>query len=178
MIAELNVAHAYVAGGDWRCPERPGVALPGARFALDTAAGRYRIAEIFQGQNEEDALPLAADRGRRRRPRSATTCWRSTASSSRPTDNPYRLLRDKADRPVTLTLNTKPRRTARAQVTFRPIGQRGRPALPRLGERQPRAGSTELSDGRVGYLHMPDMGADGHPRVHQVVLPADRARRA
>ena len=37
---------------------------------------------------------------------------------------------------------------------------------------------TQLSDGRVGYIHIPDMGADGHPRVHQVVLPADPQGRA
>ena len=29
------------------------MALPGARFELDEAAGRYKIAKIFAGQNEE-----------------------------------------------------------------------------------------------------------------------------
>ncbi len=29
------------------------MALPGARFELDRAAGRYRIAKVFAGQNEE-----------------------------------------------------------------------------------------------------------------------------
>ena len=53
MVAELNVGHAYIAGGDCEVPPRPQVALPGARFELDPAAGRYRIAKIFRGQNEE-----------------------------------------------------------------------------------------------------------------------------
>jgi tricorn protease len=35
MIAELNVGHAYIAGGDFEIPPRPKVALPGARFELD-----------------------------------------------------------------------------------------------------------------------------------------------
>ena len=30
------------------------MALPGARFELDETAGRYRIAKIFRGQNEEE----------------------------------------------------------------------------------------------------------------------------
>jgi tricorn protease len=40
-------------GWDWERPARPRVALPGARFAVDSATGLYRIAKIFGGQNEE-----------------------------------------------------------------------------------------------------------------------------
>ncbi|HEY4591657.1 MAG TPA: peptidase S41, partial [Thermoanaerobaculia bacterium] len=47
MIAELNNSHTYVAGGDYKAPTRPKVALPGARFELDGTAGRYRISKIF-----------------------------------------------------------------------------------------------------------------------------------
>ena len=53
MVAELNVSHAYLSGGDWEVPERPTVALPGAVFELDANAGRYRLGEIFSGHNEE-----------------------------------------------------------------------------------------------------------------------------
>ena len=52
MVAELNVSHAYVSGGDYETPSRPRAALLGARFELDEDAGRYRIAHIFEGQNE------------------------------------------------------------------------------------------------------------------------------
>src|SRR3984885_12701217 len=54
MIAELTVQHAYIEGGDLGLPKRPYVALPGARFELDAKSGRYRIAKIFAGQNEEE----------------------------------------------------------------------------------------------------------------------------
>ena len=54
MISELTVQHAYIEGGDFQIPPRPRVGLPGARFELDRPSGRYRIAKIFQGQNEED----------------------------------------------------------------------------------------------------------------------------
>ena len=53
MIGELNVGHAYMTGGDWEVPQRPHVALPGALFALDAEAGRYKLATILNGQNEE-----------------------------------------------------------------------------------------------------------------------------
>ena len=69
MIAELQVSHAYIQGGDMEIPDRPGAGFPGARFAWDADAGRYRIARIFEGHNEGGALPLAAPRGRRERRR-------------------------------------------------------------------------------------------------------------
>ncbi|MEM8997129.1 MAG: PDZ domain-containing protein, partial [Acidobacteriota bacterium] len=53
MIAELNVSHAYVAGGDLGRPERAPVALLGGRLRLDAEAGAFRIAEIFEGDNSE-----------------------------------------------------------------------------------------------------------------------------
>jgi tricorn protease len=40
MVSELSVSHAYISGGDFEIPDRPSVALPGARFALDTASNR------------------------------------------------------------------------------------------------------------------------------------------
>src|SRR6266404_1234302 len=54
MISELTVQHAYIEGGDLGLPKRPFVALPGARFELDAKSGRYRIAKIFTGENEEE----------------------------------------------------------------------------------------------------------------------------
>src|SRR5687767_7950244 len=54
MISELTVQHAYIDGGDFQIPPRPRYGLPGARFELDRQAGRYRIAKIFTGENQED----------------------------------------------------------------------------------------------------------------------------
>ena len=65
MIAELNVGHAYISGGDYEIPERAKVALPGAEFELDDASGRYRIRKILQGQNEEAIYRALSNRGRR-----------------------------------------------------------------------------------------------------------------
>ena len=71
MISELTVQHAYIEGGDFGLPKRPYVALPGARFELDAKSGRYRIAKIFAGQNEEERYrsPLTEVGGGRARGR-------------------------------------------------------------------------------------------------------------
>jgi tricorn protease len=158
MIAELNVGHAYIEGGDFDLPERPKVGLPGARFELDAGAGRYRIARIFRGDNGEakyrspltevgvdakvgdyvlaiDGIELAAD------------------------DNPYRLLRHKTDR-VTLTLNSKPALDGARQVTYRPIDDESELLYLEWIEGNRRY-VEEKTGGRVGYLHIPDMGASG-----------------
>ena len=53
MISELTVQHAYIDGGDYPDSAAPRGRAAGRRFELDTAAGRYKIAKIFAGQNEE-----------------------------------------------------------------------------------------------------------------------------
>jgi tricorn protease len=134
------------------------VALPGARFELDAGAGRYRIAKIFQGQNEEDKYraPLT-ELGVDARVGDYVLAIDGVALAG--SDNPYRLLRDKRD-PVALTLNDEPTTDGARKVTFRPIFDES--ALLYLDWTQGnRAMVAEATDGRVGYLHIPDMGASG-----------------
>jgi tricorn protease len=104
LIAELNVGHAYVEGGDYEVPPRPRVALLGCTFALDAAAGRYKIAEIFAGQNEEETYrspltELGVDA------KVGDYVLAIDGAPLRAPDNPYRLLRYRADRPVELSLS-------------------------------------------------------------------------
>jgi tricorn protease len=158
MIAELNVGHAYVAGGDFQLPERPTYGLPGARFALDAAAGRYRIAEIFRGDNEEPKYraPLTevgVDA------RVGDYVLAIDGEELRGDDNPYRLLRHKRD-PVTLTLNARPTLDGAREVTYRPIDDESALLYLAWVEKN-RAYVAEKTGGRVGYLHIPDMGGDG-----------------
>ncbi len=159
MIAELNVSHAYVAGGDFDLPPRPQVALPGARFELDRAAGRYRIAEIFAGQNEEETYrspltELGVD------VKAGDYVLAVDGEELAANDNPYRLLRHKADRPVRLTVSAKPSFEGSREITFRPIATEENLIYLRWvnGNRERVA---KLSGGRIGYLHLPDMGEDG-----------------
>ena len=107
MIGELNVGHAYITGGDWEVPHRPQVALPGAIFALDAAAGRYKIATILKGQNEEPIYrsPLTEVGVDVKEGDYVLAIDGEDLTGS---DNPYRLLRNKADRPVQMTVNSKP----------------------------------------------------------------------
>jgi tricorn protease len=159
MIAELSVQHAYIAGGDWNTPARPSVALPGARFELDARSGRYRIAKIFPGHNEESVY------------RSPLTEIGVDAAVGdyvlaidgvelRADEDPYRLLRAKADRPVTLTLSRTPNLRDARQVSFNPITTESDLVYLDWVEGNRRR-VDQLTNGRVGYIHVPDMGANG-----------------
>ncbi len=159
MIAELNVSHAYISGGDLGRPSRPTVSLPGARFAWDDGAGRYRIERIYTGHNAEDRYrsPLtevgvdvaegdyvlainghALERG----------------------DNPYRLLDAAAGEPVELEVASRGDARDRRTVMYEPVtSEQDLIYLNWVLERHRMV--SEATDGRVGYLHIPDMGPNG-----------------
>lgn len=159
MIAELNVGHAYVTGGDWEKPERHGVALFGGRLELDKATSRYKLAKILRGQNEED------------RYRSPLTevgvdiavgdyVLAIDGQELSPTEDPYRLLRDKESRPVELTVNSKASLEGARKVVFKPISSESDLwYLDYVLTNRERV--DKLSNGRLAYIHLPDMGANG-----------------
>jgi tricorn protease len=159
MVAELNVGHAYITGGDYEIPDRPQVALPGARFELDRAADRYRIVKIFDGQNEED---------RYRSPltevgvdvRVGDYLLAIDGTEVRSTDNPYRMLQHIANRPVELTVNEKAASEGARKVTYLPITTETNLMYLEMVASN-RAKVDAATGGRVGYIHVPDMGSSG-----------------
>ena len=159
MIAELSNSHTYISGGDYDVPDRPTVALPGARFELDRASGRYRIARIFAGDNAEQKYrapltEIGVDA------RVGDYLLAIDGVDLKAPENPYRLLRYKADRPVTLTLNSRPSSDGARQVSYRPITSEADLIYDDWVATN-RHKVDSMTNGRVGYLHLPDMGADG-----------------
>ena len=158
MIGELNAGHTYVSGGDFEIPDRPVVGLPGARFELDADSNRYRIASVFAGHNEEPKYrsPLT-EVGSVVRPGSYVLAIDGEELVGG--DNPYRLLQNLTGA-VTLTVNDAPLFEGAREVEYRPVASEAN--LVYLGwVTENHARVTELSDGRVGYLHIPNMGAEG-----------------
>lgn len=159
MIAELTVQHAYIDGGDFQLPPRPRVALPGARFALDKTSNRFRISRILAGQNEEEIYraPLA-EIGVEAKVGDYVLAINGQELLGN--DDPYRLLRHAADAPVHLLLNDKPVKEGARTVSFRPITNESDLLYLDWVARN-RATVSEMSGGRIGYLHVPDMGGPG-----------------
>ena len=170
MIAELTVQHAYIDGGDFQIPPRPRSGLPGARFEFDQQAGRYRIAKIFGGENEEDIY------------RSPLTEVGVNASVGdyvlaidgeelKANDDPYRLLRNKADNPVQLTLNKTPSMQGARTVSYRPITDEQN--LIYLDWVDHNREKVSEGDEWTRWLSARSRhGRERNSRVYQVVLPA------
>jgi tricorn protease len=158
MVSELNVGHAYIQGGDFEIPDRPKVGLPGARFVLDAEAGRYRISRILAGDNEEPRYraPLTevgvdVEAGE--------YVLAIDGVELRGSDNPYRLLQHKTD-PVSLTVSSAPTLEGSREVTYRPIASEAALLYKEWVDGNRRQ-VDEATGGRVGYLHLPDMGGPG-----------------
>ncbi|HEY2676517.1 MAG TPA: S41 family peptidase [Steroidobacteraceae bacterium] len=159
MIAELTVQHAYIEGGDLGLPKRPFVALPGARFELDTKSGRYRIARIFAGENEEEHYrsPLTevgvdAHVG--------DYVLSINGRDLKAGTDPYELLQAPADQPVEWRVATGADGSGARTIRYRPL--KSETALLYLAwANANRARVDTLSHGRLGYIHLPDMGEAG-----------------
>ena len=159
MIAELNVGHAYISGGDYELPDRPDVALMGADLELDAESGRYRIKRILRGHNEEQEYrapltEIGVDA------REGDYLLEIDGEPVQATDNPYRLLRHKASRPVEILLNDRPSPDGARTVVYQPISNESNLRYLTWVEGNMRAVS-EATDGKVGYIHVPDMSSKG-----------------
>ena len=159
MISELNVGHAYVAGGDIAGTERSSDALLGATFELDESAGLYRIGKIYAGQNQEDKYrsPLT-EPGVNAAPGDYVLAINGRSLTAG--INPYSLLKGQGGRLLELTLADDARGKDRRTVLINPIASEN-DLLYLRWVAENRARVTRETDGRVGYLHIPDMGPAG-----------------
>jgi tricorn protease len=179
MISELTVQHAYIEGGDLGLPKRPFVALPGARFELDAKTGRYRIARIFAGENEEE------------RYRSPLTevgvdahvgdyVLSINGRELREGTDPYELLQAVPNQPVEWRVSADAEGTAARTIRYLPLGSENS-LLYLAWVAENRARVERLSRGRLGYIHIPDMGEAGirefikwwYPQVRKEGLVVD-----
>ena len=159
MIAELNVGHAYIAGGDIATTERSGDALLGATFELDRSSGLYRIGTIYAGQNEEDKYrsPLTEpgiDAG------AGDYVLAINGRTLSAEINPYSLLKGQGGRLLELTLADDARGKSRRTVLVNPIASENSLLYLKWVDRN-RDYVARQTEGKVGYLHIPDMGAAG-----------------
>ena len=159
---ELGTSHAYVIAAAAPSDAARAQGLLGADLARDEEGG-WRIARILPGENSVAggrsplrALGVAAREGDA-----------ITAVDGRPVDlvrGPNAALSGKAGKPVELTLRREGEPDRRVAVV--PIGSENVLRYQDL-VRTRRARVHELSDGRIGYVHVPDMQAPGWADFHR-----------
>jgi tricorn protease len=166
MHGELGTSHAYEWGGDFREPPSYKRGFLGADLVWDENEGAYRVARIFRGDswNREGDSPLAepgldleagdfivAIGGKR---------------LSRETTPDQRLV-NAAGKEVALAVRRG--RAAERNVLVKAL--RSESALRyRAWVEEKRAYVHDRSSGRVGYVHIPDMGPWGFAEFHRGYL--------
>jgi tricorn protease len=178
MIGELNIGHAYVGGGDLPKPERISLGLLGAVIQPD-ASGYFRIERILRGHNWDSKYrsPLT-EIGVEIRPGDYILAVQG--QSTRGMTDLYSALVGTAGKPVVLRVNREPKEE----------GARDQTVIPTADE-QPLyyldwvLGNIEKVDkasgGKIGYVHVPDMGVPGlnefakfyYPQLHKEALVVD-----
>jgi tricorn protease len=159
LIGELNIGHAYVGGGDRPQPERIKTGLLGAEITKDKTSGYFRIDKILKGQNWTGQVrsPLTeigvnASEG--------DYILAIDGKSVNKLNNIYEALVNKASKQVKLTLNTIPDEQGKHEVTVMPIDDESQLYyLKWVNDNIEKV--NRATNGRVGYIHIANMGVDG-----------------
>ena len=159
MIAELSTSHAYVGGGDMPHAKEFPVALLGIRVAPDYAAKRYRITKILTGENwiNDRRSPLTEPGIQVQEGDYIIAINGKNVTTDK---NFYAYLQNMADRQITLVVNNRPSTVGTRTYTVKPIKSEFNLNYLTWVEHNRRY-VEEKTNGQVGYIHIPDMGARG-----------------
>ena len=158
MIGELECGHAYVNPGETDRPARIQTGLLGAEISRDKS-GFFRLEKILEGANWNRKLrsPLTEPGIE------AQVGEYIVAIDGVPTNsvkNMYQLLVGKADVPTELMLNSRPQLEGAHKVVITPLAEEY--SLYHYNWVQNNLRKVEeATDGKVGYIYIPDMGPDG-----------------
>ncbi|MEE4312528.1 MAG: PDZ domain-containing protein, partial [candidate division KSB1 bacterium] len=179
MISELNVGHAYVGGGDTPEVSKVKTGLLGAKLSRDAASGYYRIEKILDGENWDAKLrsPLKEIGVN---VKEGEFILAVNGQSTRDMSNIYKSLVNTVGKQVTLTINSKAENKGSRKVTVIPIDKEADLYYYNWVRENIRK-VNEATDGKVGYLHVPDMGRYGlnqfvkyyYPQLHKKALIID-----
>ncbi len=168
IAGELNAGHIYVNAGDQPTAERRNHGLLGAEFSQHSS-GFFKIEKIFSGENWHDNFrsPLTQPGVK------AAAGNYIIAINDQPTstvNNIYQLLEDTLGRDIKLTLNNRPSLKGSWTATVKPIAREHN--LRYLEWVNTRAKMVdELSNGRIGYMHLPNTAIEGNRELNKRFLP-------
>jgi tricorn protease len=167
VAGEMNAGHVYVGSPPDLNGDRIDNGLLGAEIVAES--GLFRIAKIFPGENWHEAFrsPLTEPGVK------VAVGEYILAVDGVPTkgvDNFYRLLENKADRVVTLLVNAKPDVAGAREERVRPVRRETNLRyLDWVASR--RAYVEKASGGRIGYMHLPNTGAEGNRELFKSFYP-------
>jgi tricorn protease len=166
MQGELGTSHCYEVGGDYRQPPSYPQGFLGADFAWDAGRKGYRVVALIRGDswNPEQGSPLAAP-GVRVKPGDLLVAIDGRALSR--TESPGHLLVNRAGSEVNLAFADG--RSGRRTICVKTLRDEG-PARYRDWVESNRMRVHGETGGRVGYVHIPNMGPQGFAEFHRAYL--------
>jgi tricorn protease len=159
LIGELNIGHTYVGGGERPHPVRINTGLLGAVISKDDHSGYFKIDKILRGQNWDNQVrsPLTeigvnAKEG--------DYILEVDGKPVKNMNNIYEALINKAGKQVKLVLNSSPVEQGKHEVTVLPLSDESQLYyLQWVKDNIEKV--NKATGGRVGYVHIPDMGVEG-----------------
>ena len=167
MQGELGTSHAYEFGGDYRPEPNYLQGYLGADFEFDSNVNSWRITHILQG----DAWSARGDSPLNKPGINLRVGDRLIAINGRKLNGdapPAALLVNMAGHEVTLTV-ASPNEAEPRTVVVKTLTSED-PARYREWVETNRQHVHQATDGRIGYLHIPDMGAAGYAEFHRGFL--------
>lgn len=158
LISELACGHAYVSPGEYPAPKRIKMGLLGAELSRDKS-GYYRIERILPGANYRPELRSPfTEPGMNVKEGDYIIAIDDIPTTT--TQNVYSLLAGKAGVLTELTINSSPSETGARKVVVNPINDEA--PLYHYDWVQNNIKKVEkATNGRVGYIYIPDMGPEG-----------------
>lgn len=158
MIGELNCGHAYVNPGETEQPKRINTGLLGAEITRDKS-GFFRLEKIFPGASWSKELrsPLMEPGV------DVKAGEYIVAIDGVPTNtvkDMYSLLVGKAEIPTEISLNAKPQLSGARKVVISPLANEY-PLIHYNWVQDNIKKVDQASNGRIGYIYIPDMGPEG-----------------
>lgn len=161
LIGEVNASHTYVGGGDTETPRSRRVGLLGIDWELEN--GAYRVARIVRGApwDIETRSPLAEPGV------GVSEGDYILAVNGVPIDTgrePYAAFEGLADATVALTVNDRPELDGGREVLVETLTSESRLRNLEWIEAN-RSRVEEATDGRVGYIFVPNTGISGQTEL-------------
>ncbi len=168
VAGEMNSGHVYVGSpADVSSVKRVDNGLLGAEIVPDS--GYFRIAHIFPGENWQESFrsPLTEPGVKIHE---GDYILAVDGTSTKGVDNFYRLLENKARRVVTLLVNSKPDTAGAREEKVRPTKKETDLRYLDWVESR-RAYVEKASNGRIGYIHLPNTAQEGNRELFKNFYP-------
>lgn len=180
LISELNVGHAYYWGGDEEDEPSVTVGNLGCDFEFDSEANAYRIAKIYEaGDWDRDGFGPLSEPGID--VNEGDYLLEVNGVPVDPSRDIFASFQGLAGKTITITVSEKPEWDEDARdVVVRAMGNDGSLRY-RAWVEEKRQYVHDATDGRVGYIHVPNTGVQGqselirqyHAQTHKEALIID-----